>query len=134
MGILPPDANNGTFRKMAELSLQLARVALDGLDPDTDPLQWWPKQDTLSVLFPLAKMLFGIPASTAENERSYSSAGFTLSAIRSLLSMDNFRMEHRIRRFICAGADSSSSEGRKLRVERCNALISIYERMVTVMK
>ena len=48
-------------------------------------------------------MLLQIPASSAENERSFSSASFVLDQRRTRLDLDNFRREHRIRRRLCAG-------------------------------
>ena len=48
-------------------------------------------------------MLLQIPDSSAENERSFSSASFILDQRRTRLDIDNFRLEHRIRRALVAG-------------------------------
>ena len=69
-------------------------------------------------------MLLVIPASTAEDERSFSSAGFTLDKLRTRMDLDNFRREHRIRQFLVAGTDPHHQDGRQLRVERALTLIA----------
>jgi hypothetical protein len=68
-------------------------------------------------------MLFAIPASTADDERVFSSAGITLSQRRSTLELKNFRMEHRIRTYLTAGAGLSSADGCRLRMERTTKLL-----------
>ena len=90
---------------MARMVLELARTMLDRLDEAINPFEWWPLQSNLSVLFPLAKMLLAIPASTSEDERTFSSAGFTLDKLRTRMDLDNFRREHRARQFLVAGTD-----------------------------
>ena len=104
-------------------TLELARTMLNQVDEDVNPLEWWPSKSNLSALFPLAQMLFAIPASTSDDERSFSSAGFTLDKLRTRLDLDNFRREHRIRQFLVAGTDPHHQEGRKLREERAVGLI-----------
>jgi hypothetical protein len=88
----------------ARNAIEQARDDLDEEQPEQDPLVWWPRQVHLGVLFPLAKMLFAIPDSSAEDERVFSSAGFTLNQRRTRLDLDNFRREHRIRQFLRGGA------------------------------
>lgn len=109
---------------MGSATLELARTMLDALDEATNPLEWWPSQSNLSALFPLAKMLFSIPASTSEDERTFSSAGFTLDKLRTRMDLDNFRREHRIRQFMVAGTDPHHQDGRALREERALTLIN----------
>jgi hypothetical protein len=79
------------------------RDSLDEEPEDEDPLVWWPSHPEYTALFPVAKMLLQIPASSAENERSFSSASFILDQRRTRLDIDNFRREHRIRRAVCVG-------------------------------
>lgn len=107
--------------------LRMARRLLDELPADTPALEWWPRQTTLlGQLFPLAKMLFAIPATSADNERSFSSASYTLGDRRTRMELEAFRSEHRIRRFIVADADGTSQEGRKKRVERVGRLLDRF--------
>jgi hypothetical protein len=117
-------------RGLASSTLTVARAMLDEADPTADPLVLWPTYNDLSILFPLVQMYFGMAASTAENERSFSSASFVMGEGRTRLDMDNFRREHRIRRFICAGAPSSTKEGRELRSERAERLLTHYANAV----
>ena len=113
-------------RAMAAYALEVARKTLDDVDDSVDPLVWWPSQPNFSCLYPIAKMLFGIPASSAENERSFSSASFTLDQRRTRLAIENFSREHRLRRYICSGAPSDTSVGRALRAERAESLMRRY--------
>lgn len=104
--LLPPDAPQ--FRRdglaaMSRISLQTARAELDNAETEEDPLHWWPLHPEFTSLYPVAKMYLQIPASSAENERSFSSASFTLDPRRTRLDLDNFRREHRLRRFLLAG-------------------------------
>lgn len=117
-------------RGVAAAALPLARRLLDRLDPRVDPLEWWPRQDILSSLFHLAKMLFGIPASSGDNERAFSSAGFTLDKTRSRLNIDSFRCEHRIRRFITGSTSQHTHEGRAKRSERVQVLLELYTKLI----
>lgn len=105
---------------LARGTLDLARFKLDQLDPHADPLDWWGHQDDLSLIHRVVKMLFQIPASSAENERSFSSASFVLDQRRTRLDLDNFRREHRIRRALCAGATPAE------RLRRSNELIERF--------
>lgn len=104
--LLPPDTPQ--FRReglvaMSRISLQTARAELDNATADEDPLLWWPLHPEFTSLYSVAKMYLQIPASSAENERSFSSASFILDPRRTRLDLDNFRREHRLRRFLLAG-------------------------------
>jgi hypothetical protein len=109
---------------MAKGALNYSRLLLDQADPDTDPLEWWPAHQQFSSIYHVVKMYFQIPASSAENERSFSSAGFILDERRTRVGLNNFRSEHRIRRAIC----SSSSPGQ--RAKRSNDLIQRFAALV----
>lgn len=117
-------------RAIAQSMLPLVRKRLNALPADTDPLKWWPQQTTFVPLFPLVKMLFAIPASSADSERSFSSAGFTMGARRSRVDLASFRAEHRIRRFIVAGTDAHSQEGRRLRLERVRVILDRFNNLL----
>ena len=113
--------------KIAALhALNLARTQLDKAGSDEDPLVWWPAHPRLATLFNYAKMLFAIPASSAESERSFSSAGFTMDSHRTRLDLETFRMEHRIRRFIVAGTDGATQAGRETRMARVKKLLEHF--------
>lgn len=133
LGIGSPSPNEDILelrRRISLDSLLLARNLLDETDCNIDPLEWWPKNPDLSPLFPLAKMLFAIPASSAENERSFSSAGFILNQRRTQLDIDNFRSEHRIREFLTVGTDCHHQSGRKTRLERMDELLLHFSERV----
>lgn len=115
---------------MVRTLLPVARRKLDQVPADTNVLQWWPRQQNLGVLFPLAKMLFAIPASSADNERSFSSAGFTMGPRRTRTELEAFRAEHRIRRFLTAGADAQSHEGREMQRARVRRLLERFAELV----
>lgn len=126
--LLPPETPENLKalnRQMGAAALELARNELDAADEDLDPLLWWPQHPRLAGLFPLAKMLFAIPAATAEDERSFSSAGFTLDQRRTRLELDNFRREHRIRQFLL---HSGVTRGRTREgiQDRCHNLLQKY--------
>jgi hypothetical protein len=110
--------------------LQLARELLNGAAADVDPLQWWPQQQHLASLFPLVKMMLAVPASSADNERSFSSASYTLGIRRTRLELETFRAEHRIRRFLVGCADLHSQAGRQRRLDRMNRLLEQYAALV----
>ena len=95
---------------------------MDETPEDVDPLSWWPSHPEYTLLYPVAKMLLQIPASSAENERSFSSASFVLDQRRTRLDLDNFRREHRIRRRLCAGTTPQE------KLELSNDLIERYAR------
>ena len=99
-------------------------LQLDQVDMATDPLEWWGTQDHFAMIHRVVKMLFQIPASSAENERSFSSASFILSERRTRLDLDNFRREHRIRRAICAGSTPQQ------RLQRSNALMERFAQVL----
>lgn len=117
------EAEKGAQREVALKLLPLARTKLDELHEGEAVLSWWPKQADLTPLFPLTKMLFAVPCSSSESERSFSSAGFTLGLRRTRTEVDHFRAEHRIRRFFTADADSQSQEGRAARRERVRRVL-----------
>jgi hypothetical protein len=118
------------LRASAALALTLLRKRLAKLDKDTDPFVWVPSQTDLSVLFPVLMMLYAIPSSSAEPERSFSSASFTLDIRRYQIDIDTFRKEHRLRRFLVSGTDTHSQQGRELRLERLNILLERYDAFV----
>ena len=49
---------------------------------------------------------------------------------RTRLGLEAFCMEHRVRRFLCAGAPSSTQEGRELRKVRADKLMEHYARLI----
>jgi hypothetical protein len=108
-------------------SLDDIRADLDSLDADdTDPLRWFPLECESRIIFPVAMLYLSIPATSAEDERNFSSAGVTLDRLRSRLEIDRFRFEHRVRRFLAAGSDPQSQEGRQLRQQRAEALLHLF--------
>ena len=120
--LLPEDMPNDKKDKKCKTASSIFNDARDELDEapeDVDPLEWWPAHSDFSLLYPLAKMLLQIPASSAENERSFSSASFVLDERRTRLDLDNFRREHRIRRYLCA-------HGPKEKLNISNNLIQRY--------
>lgn len=129
-----PAATNPTrrqlHRSMAEAALELARSVLDESDATADPLVLWPAHPELAILFPVAKMLFAVPGSTAEDERSFSSSGFTLDQRRGRLDIDNFRREHRIRQYLTSGMNNNQQAGRRERLARAQSLLEEYGRLV----
>ena len=91
----------------AGLSAQLTVLVLreefeanqNELDRDTtDPLRWWQQHGggAMAVLCPVARMYLAIPASTADVERSWSSAAF-LSTGRARLLPKNLERQMVIR-------------------------------------
>ncbi len=75
-------------------------------------------------------MLFAIPASSADCERSFSSAGFTLDSRRNRMDVEVFRQEHRLRRFLVSGTDLHTQVGRQTRLDRMNLLINRYNQAI----
>jgi hypothetical protein len=75
-------------------------------------------------------MLFGIPASTSDDERSFSSAGLILGKLRTRLDLDNFRREQRIRQFLILGTDPDTQKGRAERLERSGRVLERFARNV----
>lgn len=63
-----------------------------------DPLQWWSAQENFRLLWPLARMVLGIPASNASAERLFSSAGF-LAEGRDRLEIDTLEELAVVRHF-----------------------------------
>ena len=76
------------------------------------------QQKNLTLLFPLVKMLLAIPATSADDERAFSSASFTLDYRRTRLDIASFQVEHRIRRYLISSTDHHSAKVRRQRVER----------------
>jgi hypothetical protein len=68
-------------------------------------------------------MLLAIPASIAEDERTFSSVGVTLSQRRTRLELDNLRREHRVRQLLSSAASLNAQAGRLLRIQRANTLL-----------
>jgi hypothetical protein len=125
-----PEDEKEPARDSARGSLRLAFARLSKLDPKTDPLVWWPRQKDLAQLFPLVKMLLAVPASSAENERSFSSASFTLDNHRYRTAVSTFRQEHRVRRFLVSGNNVDTQEGRRGRLNQMNRLLEHYSRII----
>jgi hypothetical protein len=123
-------AENGRDRERvaarAPRALDDLREDLDSLGPAVDPLQWLPLNADARVLLPVAKLYLAAMASSAEDERNFSSAGITLDKLRSRLEIDNFRREHRIRRYLTAGSDAQSQAGRDLRAQRAERLLQEF--------
>jgi len=67
--------------------------------------------------------MLAIPCTSAEDERNFSSAGFTLSERRTRLHVDNFRAEHRIRRYLVGGCSLHEQAGRELMKKKALALL-----------
>lgn len=127
--LLPPDMPQpikAQHRDVARAMLVLARTLLDGLPDTADPLVEWPKLTVLAPLFPLAQMLFGIPASTSDDERTFSGAGLVLGNLRTRMDLDNFRREQRVRQFLTLGTDPHTSSGRAERLSRSNRIIERF--------
>ena len=129
IALLPSDTPEDEIedtREAARTVLKLAWKKLSKVGPNAYPLTWWPLQTDLSILFPVAKMLFGIPSSSADNERAFSSASLTLDLHRYRLDIETFRKEHRIRRYFASGSDPHTKVGRDLRITRLNYLLDRY--------
>lgn len=69
-----PEARKVKQKELARQTLEVARDALDDSLEETDPLDWWPNHPACTLLYPVTKILLQIPDSSAENERSFSSA------------------------------------------------------------
>lgn len=131
--LLPPEMpapRKAALRALASATLTWARTSLNDADDHVDPLLWWPQQAELGPLFPIAKMLFAIPASTADDERTFSGAGFVLNARRTRLDIDNFRREHRTRQFLTEGTSLNAAVGRQLRLQRAQTLLIGLNRLI----
>jgi hypothetical protein len=126
IALMPPDSTQQQKlrrRALAASALAEARAVLDEEDPSVDPLKWWPSHGDYRSLFDAVKMYLAIPASTADNERVFSSAGFLLNQRRTRLNLDNFRRESRIRQYITTGNDSTSAVGRQARLKGARTLM-----------
>lgn len=130
IAVLPPNYAQDELeeaRDMAKLALGILRKRSVKIDKDTNPFTWYPSNADLAILFEAIVMLLGIPASSEEYERSFSSASFTLDIHRYRIDIETFRKEHRLRRFITSGTDCEIWEGRKERLARLNALLEAYD-------
>ena len=114
---------------MARATLELSRIMLDALGEDTNPFEWWPSQSNLSALFPLAKMLFSIPASTSDSALRMSER-LVPQGLRSIsfglgwtwiISVESIEFDNI---YMVAGTDLHHQDGRKLREERDLSLIN----------
>jgi hypothetical protein len=74
----------------------------------------------------------GAPASSADNERAFSSASFTMDNHRYMIDIETFRKEHRVRRFLVSGNDTHSREGRQGRLDKLNRILEGYDSIVNV--
>jgi len=129
--ILPSNATDlvkNRHRRSCPELLRDLREDLDLLDSGVDPLIWIPRQVHYSLLFPLAMLLLAIPATSAEDERSFSCAGDILGPNRTRLDIENFRRELRIRRYIIADGDMHSQSGRDLRVRNVLRLLERFDK------
>lgn len=106
-------------RALLDAQLQALRAELEGnkdyLDQDTtDALQWWSEQGrgAIAILCPVARMYLAIPCSTADVERSWSSAAF-LSVGRARLLPKNLERQMVIRDWIleCARTHGNGTQG-----------------------
>lgn len=121
------DERKQHYRRTALITIELAKHQLDEVDESADPLAWWPQKKELSLLFPVAQMLFAIPASSAEDERAFSSAGFLLNQRRGRLALDSFKAEFRVRQFIVEGTSVHTQDGRQARMDRFAKLLDLYK-------
>lgn len=95
--------------------LPLAEFELDQASEDDHPLEWWPLRPHLQMLYPVAQMLFVIPAPSGRNERALSSAGYLLDPRRTRLCLQSFRSENRVRQSLVEDTsvhDSCELKGR----------------------
>ncbi len=120
------DVRKNRQRALAASTFDVCREILDETDETVNPLIWWPSHPEYTILYPVAKMLLQIPAASAENERSFSSASFLLNERRTRLDIENFRREHRIRRHLCAGTTLEEKLGLS------NNLLEEFSRRVNV--
>ena len=72
-------------------------------------------------------MYLAIPASTSDDERVFSSAGFILNQRRTRLDLDNFRRENRVRQYITLGNSVNSLSGRNARMEAIRPLVELLQ-------
>jgi hypothetical protein len=84
------------------------RAELDHLDTPEEALQWWLRNGSTN-LSPIAMMYLAIPSSTADAERTFSSAGFVLAGRWSLLPR-TLEMQVVIRDWILAQSDQNNDE------------------------
>jgi len=120
-----PDSRKPYLNDFAAANLKYGIQLVDTCSPDTDPLDFWSQQKDLAALWPVIRMLLAVPASSAHAERAFSSAGFTLDEFRMSLEEENFRREHRLRRYLTAGAPLDSASAFE-RADRALDLITEY--------
>ena len=133
VALLPSDTPQDEIedtRMSVGATLRIAFKRLAKLDRKVEVLKWMPTQKDLAPIFPVAKMLYGAPSTSADNERSFSSASFTLDYHRYRLGIDVFRKEHRLRRYLVSGNDTHSKSGREARISKLNRLLDSYDELV----
>jgi hypothetical protein len=133
LALLPTDTPQDEIedtRISVGATLRIAFKRLAKLDRKVEILKWMPGQKDLAPIFPLAKMLYGAPSASADNERAFSSASFTLDYHRYRLAIDVFRKEHRLRRYLVSGTDLHSKAGREARLLHLNQLLNDYDSLV----
>jgi hypothetical protein len=91
---------------MAQIHIVRETVEQSPISMEFDPMLWWAKQDAYAQLFPLVRMLLGIPASNASAERLFSSAGF-LADGRDRLEIQTLEWLTIIRHFLVAAQHTS---------------------------
>ena len=92
------------------------------LPQDSDPLVWWQEQDTFRLLWPLARMILGIPAANTSAERLFSSAGF-LATDRDSLEVSTLEDLAIVRHFMV----TSSPGERDALIQRMTAAFDAVE-------
>jgi len=122
-----PEDEVDLHKVTARAQLQLLRKRLVRLDPAVDPLAWYPKQRDLAPLHPAIKCYLSAQGSSADSERAFSSASFTLDIHRYRMDIETFRKEHRLRRYLVSGAPIHTKQGRELRESRLQKLINRYD-------
>lgn len=133
MGLLPSDTpaeELAIMRQNAKGVIGLAHLRLARHPNDKDPLILWPTLKDLGLIVDLVMMLFTMPASSADNERAFSSAGFTLDNRRYRMDIETFRQEHRLRRYLVSGTDIHTQAGRQARIDKLVGLLDLYDQMV----
>lgn len=85
-------------------------------------LQWWSAKTEYGALHDVARMLFGIPASYAEDGRAFSSADSILSQRRGRLELHTFQEEYRVWSYLASATSLHTQSGRSQRMERAHKL------------
>ena len=97
------DISDGNVEEACRFMLSHAIKKLGSNGTARDPLLWWQSQVFFSFLYPFVKMLFAIPATSCEAERSFSCAGF-LTNHRNNLGENLLPKEFRIRQYLLSGS------------------------------